>query len=233
MPAYNEAASIEAAIADVAEHVLSAVEESELIVIDDGSTDATRDILEPLREKHPRLRVVTQANAGHGPALLRGFAEAKGATLLLLDSDRQILLDGFGDHWRRMSEDGLVALLGVRRPRRDALHRLVISALMRCLILICFGRAPRDAGAPYKIVRRSEVEEARRLIADKSWIPSVLLAIYLLERRRDGIAEIEITHLARETGASSLNLRRLVLFCRNATVEIFRFRSKLRDARRE
>ena len=228
MPAYNEAASIEAAVADVVAHVLSAEPDSELIVVDDGSTDGTGDLLGPLVENIPQLRVFRQANKGHGPALLRGLAEARGEAVLLLDSDRQIPLDRFAEHWARMSEEGLVAFLGVRRPRHDAIHRLVISFLMRTLILICIGQAPRDGGAPYKIVKRAEVEKATRIMCVDSWIPSVLLAVYLLRRHGDRVVEVQITHLARDAGASSLNLARLVRFCQSAAVEIFQYRSALK-----
>jgi hypothetical protein len=104
--------------------------------------------------------------------------------------------------------------------------------MMRLLILLCFGRAPRDANAPYKILRRAEVEAARRLMPDDCWIPSVLLAVYVLETHRDRVAEVVVTHLPREGGTSTLNLRRLLAFCRNATMEVIRFRSALRHARR-
>lgn len=232
MPAYNEAASIELAVADVMEQVLSVVDDGELIVVDDGSTDRTGELLDAMRATNHRLRVVHQPNAGHGPALLRGVREARGETILLLDSDRQIQLSDFSRHWARMPRDDLVALLGLRRPRNDALHRLLVSGIMRFLILVCFGRAPTDANAPYKIVRRAEVEAARRFIRDDCWIPSLLLAVYLLEKHRDRVAEVVVTHLARDAGASTLNLTRLVVLCRGAAMEVLRFRSALRNVRR-
>lgn len=227
MPAYNEAASIAASVEDVEQGVFSVVEDGELIVIDDGSTDQTGVLLDELASKYPRLRVIHQANAGHGPSLIRGVAEARGETVLLLDSDRQIKLDGFGEHWRRMGREDLVAFLGVRTPRHDAAHRLVISRLMRVLIHLCFGQAPRDAGAPYKIVRRSQWNEATESIAKDSWVPSVLLAVFLLRRYRDRTVEEAVTHLARDQGESTLNFTRLTRFCRKATTEIFAFRRAL------
>jgi len=232
MPAYNEEASIEAAVADVFRHVLPVVGDGELVVIDDGSTDRTGALLDAMAATEPRLRVVHQPNAGHGPALVRGITEARGEAILLLDSDRQIALDDFARHWARMTQENLVAFLGLRRPRHDAFHRLVISALMRLLILLCFGRAPQDAGAPYKIVRRAEAEAARRFIGEDCWIPSVLLAVYLLVRHRDRVVEAGVTHRPRVAGTSVLNLARLVTFCRSAALDVLRFRSALRSGPR-
>ena len=84
MPAYNE----QHTIADAIVAVLSANYpcEMELIVVDDGSTDATPRILEEFR--HPRARVVThKKNLGKGAALQTGAALAQGTHLVPFDAD--------------------------------------------------------------------------------------------------------------------------------------------------
>jgi dolichol-phosphate mannosyltransferase len=228
MPAYNEAGSIVAAIKDIQTHVLSVVPDAEIIVIDDGSTDATLPLLHDVAQSVPRLRIVSQANAGHGPALLRGLAEAKGRSLLLLDSDLQIKLDQFADDWARMARENLIAVIGIRRPRHDPPHRLVITRLMRALIFLAFGAAPKDAGVPYKILRREAWDIARTHISEGSWIPSVLTALILLRTQPRRVREITVVHLARDHGTTSLNYKRLARFCRHASAEILKLRRDLR-----
>lgn len=228
MPAYNEAGSIEGAVGDVLAHVVTQVPETEIIVVDDGSRDATPALLAALAAAEPRLRVITQANAGHGPALLRGLAEARGEVFLLLDSDRQIALDAFAGHWRQLQDESLLALIGVRRPRHDPPHRLVITRLMRGAIALSFGRAPQDAGVPYKLIRREAWDEIAGLIPPQAWIPSVLAAIILLRRHPDRVREVVVRHLARNQGTSALNFRRLARFCRHALGEIRGLRRDLR-----
>lgn len=228
MPAYNEAGSIAEAVADVLRHVCPAVPSCEIIVVDDGSRDETPAILARLARTEPRLRVVTQANAGHGPALLRGLAEAQGEVLLLLDSDRQIALDGFAVHWAMLQDQGLLALIGIRRPRQDPPHRLIITRLMRAAIRLSFGHSPQDAGVPYKLLRRAAWDEAAHLIPPGAWIPSVLTAILLLRRHPDQVKEVVVRHLPRDTGRSALNYRRLARFCRHALSEIRSLRRVLR-----
>ena len=71
MPAYNEEAAIADAVRDVQTHVFPVVPDAELIVVDDGSRDRTGALLDDLAAREPRLRVLHQANAGHGPALAR------------------------------------------------------------------------------------------------------------------------------------------------------------------
>jgi glycosyltransferase involved in cell wall biosynthesis len=83
MPVYNERATI----AEVIRRVRAAPFTKEIIIIDDGSTDGTRDILRSL-EGAPDLRIVYQsANAGKGAALKAGFLLAEGDIVLVQDAD--------------------------------------------------------------------------------------------------------------------------------------------------
>lgn len=228
MPAYNEAGSIVAAIADIQADVLSVVPDAEILVIDDGSTDATLSLLQQAAQSEPRLRIVSQVNAGHGPALMRGLAEAQGRSFLLLDSDRQIKLEQFASDWAMMARDDLIAIIGIRRPRHDPFHRLVITRLMKALIFLTFGVTPKDAGVPYKILRREAWDKARPFILERSWIPSVLTALILLRTEPKRVREVTVVHLARDNGTSALNYRRLARFCRHASAEILKLRRDLR-----
>lgn len=84
MPVYNERATLREVIANV----LAVPFEIELLCVDDGSTDGSRDILADLAQKHPQMRVFLQSrNLGKGAALRRGFQEATGDLLIIQDAD--------------------------------------------------------------------------------------------------------------------------------------------------
>ena len=84
MPSYNEAASIEAIVAKV----LASPWVAELLVVDDGSTDDTRELLAKLAEREPRMKVLLQPyNQGKGAALRRGIAEATADYVIVQDAD--------------------------------------------------------------------------------------------------------------------------------------------------
>lgn len=84
MPVYNEQATLRQAI----ERVLAVPFEIELLCIDDGSQDGSRETLLELEKRHPQIRVLLQErNSGKGAALRRGIADARGDFVIVQDAD--------------------------------------------------------------------------------------------------------------------------------------------------
>ena len=96
MPCYNAAAYLEKAVESVFSQTIKNIE---LIVIDDGSTDQSLEILSSLKIAHPQILILQQENKGPYPARNRGLEQAQGEYIAFLDSD---------DYW---SEDCLEQLL--------------------------------------------------------------------------------------------------------------------------
>ena len=228
MPVYNEDAAIALAVAEVRTHILDRVEGSELVVVDDGSTDGTGMLLDELAGDDVRVRVIHQANRGHGGALMTGLEASRGAGVLLVDSDRQVALDAFPVAWSALGE-GYDLVLGVRRSRYDPALRLWLTAIVRVSIAVLFGLWLHDANVPYKLCRRSLWERARGSIPPGTLTPSLFLAIFA---RWHGlrILEVDVVHRERATGRSTIRRWRLLKFCAKAFRQLLEFRRRLRHA---
>jgi glycosyltransferase involved in cell wall biosynthesis len=224
MPAYNEEAAIADAVKDVILNVFSVIPEVELVVVNDGSRDATGSILDGLASQESRIRVVHQANAGHGPALRAALDAARGDFVLLIDSDRQISLVSFGTLWLQASKCD--ALLGIRARRQDPQLRLLLTAAVRQALPLLFGARIRDANVPFKILRRSIWLQAAPLIPPDTLAPSLFLAVFL---RRGGftVREATVPHQERKTGVVSIRRWKLLKFCTRAFMQLLAFRGRL------
>jgi glycosyltransferase involved in cell wall biosynthesis len=221
MAAYNEERSIKAAVQDVLDYIFPIVASPELVVVDDGSTDQTGLILDGLAATDSRIRVVHQDNVGHGPALIAGLDAAGGVDLVILDSDRQIPLDGFLGSWELYQDND--AVFGVRAVREDSRLRRTTSRLMRSLLWLLFGKTPSDPNIPFKILPRRAWEEARASIGARNLLPSALLAVHM-QLSGYSIAEISIPHRAREGSVSHFRGAKLARFCWAAVLTIVSFR---------
>ncbi len=224
MPAYNEEDGIETAVREVGRWALDAVAGSELLVVDDGSRDRTGGILDGLTAGEPRLRVIHQPNAGHGGALQRGLEEARGEYVLIIDSDRQVPIEAFGPLWE--AARGRDGAFGVRVDRRDPLHRLVLSSIVRVALRLIFGVRLRDANAPFKIIRRAVWISARELVPPGTLAPSIFLAIFARASGLD-VVELDVPHRKRTTGVVSIRRLKLVRFCARAFGQLLAFRRRI------
>ena len=130
MPAYNEAALLPAALDSVQRQSLA---DFECIIVDDGSTDATPQILAGYAARDPRFRVVTQPNGGISRALNAGLAAARAPWIARLDGDDIMLPNrlerqlAFADADPRLAACGcyydIIDMAGRRRGTRQPLPR--------------------------------------------------------------------------------------------------------------
>lgn len=226
MPAYNEEGSIENAVRDIQRHVLKFLPEAEVIVVDDGSRDQTGKILDQLAMEDSHLHVIHQPNGGHGRALYTGMNTAKGEYFFLIDSDRQIPLEAFGELWTAsVNRDGA---FGIRAERQDPYLRLILARCIRRALKWLFGFQIRDANIPFKIFKKSIWEQAREIIPEDTLAPSLFIGIYV---RWYGfnVAEYETPHRKRVTGVNSIRHWRLLRFCARALMQLMAFRKRLRS----
>jgi glycosyltransferase involved in cell wall biosynthesis len=180
MPVYNEATALERVVREWLDRVGAACPEAVLCLVDDGSTDATPAVLDKLAAELPALRVLRQANAGHGQACMNGYraALAAGARWVLqVDSDGQCDASYFDLLWRTRGE--AVAILGRRRRRGDGLVRTAISRLLSVVIYGATGVRVRDANSPYRLMRGDALADALARVRPDVHLANILIALTL------------------------------------------------------
>lgn len=226
MPVYNEQDAIVSAVEEVQQRVLAHVAGAELVVVDDGSKDRTAALLDEAAARDPRVRVIHQPNGGHGAALLTGLNASRGEYVFLIDSDRQIPLDGFATAWEHVVA-GRDAVFGVRRRRYDPKLRLYLSGLVRQSVNVLFRVQLYDSNVPYKLFRRAVWNDVRDCVPDGTLAPSMFLAI-AAKARGYNIVEIDVTHKERDTGEVTLRHFKLLKFCARGLSQLFGLRSRVR-----
>ena len=164
MPAYNEEGCIEPVVRSwcaLLEKV--APTGGKLVVVNDGSRDKTGPILDSVATSDQRLIVVHQPNGGHGVALRTAYDKALALNpkfVFHVDSDDQFVVDDFLRLWDQRNTSKFI--LGYREVRHDALHRLVITRILRALNLVFFGILIPDSNIPFRLI---EGEYLRRLLS--------------------------------------------------------------------
>ncbi len=197
MPVYNEAGTIERVVRSALEVAGEAPGGGEVLVVDDGSTDDTPEILARLAAEKMSLRVVRHDhNQGIGGYGRRMLDEARGEWVFIISSDgefdpREALR--FLDLAQR---DGVDAVLGYRRVKRYSPYRLLVSWLFKSLVFLLFGARYRDIGC-VRLQRRA-VYAPVRLYSESAFSNAERL---LVARRRGATSvEAEVEHYPRSHG---------------------------------
>lgn len=221
MPVYNEAAGVAQVIDDIIRHILDVVPASELVVVDDRSTDDTLAVLRRVAGRDSRVHVlVNDVNLGHGRTTRRAMDASSGEWIFHLDSDGQVDVSEFSMLWALREDNDLV--LGMRLTRHDPIHRLVLTRLTRIIVSVLARRWVRDANVPFKLIRRSLYAHLGPSIPETAFAPSIMM---VLGAYRSGarIAEVETTHLPRRHGRSTLRLKRLTVAVGRSALETLNF----------
>ena len=181
IPVYNEAASIERVVKEWWSELEEHAKSFRVLVLDDGSTDATPRILERLSaERGARLVVERTTNRGHGQACLAGYrwAQRAGATYVLqIDSDGQCDPRYFGRLWSLRNEAPVV--YGKRVRRDDGLGRVLASKVLRLVVRLVTGARCADPNVPYRLMQTGVVAPLVERVPVNFELANVALAVLL------------------------------------------------------
>ncbi len=154
-PCYNDAGTIGSLVAAADVVAREYTNDYEIIVVDDGSSDNSRELLAELQHHYPQLRLVFhEKNRGYGGALRSGFACATKDLIFYTDGDAQY--DVF--ELRKLlpvMQDGVDIVNGYKIERNDPLHRIIIGRLYVILMRMAFFFRVRDVDCDFRLFRRA------------------------------------------------------------------------------
>ncbi len=190
MPVYNERTTIE----EIIGRVLAVPLRTELIVVDDGSQDGTRDILRDLQSRHGFKLIFQEKNGGKGAALRRGFQEVTGDLVAIQDADLEYSPEEFPDLISLICEGRADVVYGSRFLGRHRVFLFTHYAGNRLLTLITnvlYNTMLTDMETCYKVMR-AEVLRSFQLKSDGFGIEPELTA--KIFKRGYRVYEVPITY---------------------------------------
>jgi glycosyltransferase involved in cell wall biosynthesis len=203
-PAFNEEANIKRTV-ELARQVLSKLAADwEIIVVDDGSKDATRAISDELAARYAEVRAIHHpCNRGYGAALKSGILAARHNLIFFTDSDGQFDLQELAQLIRWSDHYDIV--MGYRAKRRDPVHRLINAWGWNMLVRLLLGVRVRDIDCAFKLFQRS-VFDRIQIRSVGAMVNTEILAQATAFGMR--MREVEVTHYPRYYGKpSGANLR--------------------------
>ena len=221
MPVYNEEASI-GHVLDVWIPVFDEhLERYTLCVLNDGSKDNTRDILDEYANRFPQLSVVHKDNSGHGQTCIYGYEIAlkEGADWVFqIDSDGQCNPKHFSAVLTKSEQNPVV--YGFRKTRDDGWKRYYISRVVSIFIWIATGVWVRDANVPYRFMHKSTLIHILPLVPKDFHLANILISTY--QQYRYGIQWVNIHFDDRFGGEPSVKVS---LFAKHGIVMFNQLRS--------
>jgi glycosyltransferase involved in cell wall biosynthesis len=190
MPAYNEQDTIE----EIIGRVLAVPVRIELIVVDDGSRDRTREILAGLQRRHGFTLILQERNQGKGAAIRRGFAEVSGDIVLIQDADLEYSPEEYPALIELICQGRADVVYGSRflgRHRVFLFTHYVGNRLLTLLTNVLYNTMLSDMETCYKVMR-TEVLRSMTLKSDSFAIEPELTA--KIFKRGYRVYEVPITY---------------------------------------
>ena len=194
VPVYNEAAHVE----ELLRAIQASPARKEIILVDDGSTDGTRQKLQSLPAMDDVTILFHERNFGKGAAVRTALAYARGEYVLIQDSDLEYDPQDYPALLKPLEEGRANVVYGVRPDRPERGMRFFLGAkLLTHLTNLLYGAGIHDEATCYKVFRRSALSQIRLDCRRFEFCPEVTAKLC---RMGEKIAEVPISYAPRSAG---------------------------------
>ncbi|MEN8190080.1 MAG: glycosyltransferase family 2 protein [Thermodesulfobacteriota bacterium] len=205
IPLYNEEENVVELHRELREVLDTLDKRSEIVIIDDGSSDNSLKLLNEIGEKDPDLVVVSfRRNFGQTAAMAAGFDQAMGEVIITMDGDLQNDPHDIPQMLTKLDE-GYDVVTGWRHDRQDAfLNRKLPSMIANKIISKTTGVGLHDYGCTLKAFRREVVKEIRLYGEMHRFIPAIASGMGI------SFTEVKVNHRPRRFGTSKYGISRTI-----------------------
>lgn len=199
LPCFNEAENVVELTAELNTVLDRLGAASEILFVDDASTDRTLEVLRDLQQHYPRVRIIThQQRSGQSAGHASGFRFARGTHIVTMDADGQ---NDPADMPRLLKGlEQADAVCGIRRRRQDAWGKRLSSRLANRFRNVITRDRIVDAGCAYRALRRSALAEIPVFNGMHRFLPT------LLRMQGYRVIEMDINHRPRRAGVSKYGI---------------------------
>lgn len=224
-PAYNLESQIEKTVTDAFKQIPNYSDRFEIIVVNDGSSDATGERLTDLKKKYPNLKIITHSkNLGYGAALKSGLYNSKYSWIVFTDADGQFDISELYLLVDKQKEHKADMVIGYYLSRQVSFFRKLNTFLWEIVVFMLFGLKVRDIDCGFKLISRKVINTIPKLESERgAFISSELL----IKAKKAGfkIVEVGVHHYPRKEGkGTGANIDVIV----KSFVDLFRLWKKLR-----
>lgn len=200
LPAYNEEANLSSTIENVSSSLKKNFKIWELIIVDDGSKDATGQIAKRFAKKDSRVRVITQSpNQGYGPALIAGLYSCKYDWISFIDSDGQFDFSEITKLISKQSATNADMVIGYYLRRQVPFFRKLNTKIWQIIVWLLFGLNVRDIDCGFKLLSKKVLDKIERLESKRG---AFISSEFLIKAKAAGfkIVEVGVHHYPRKAG---------------------------------
>lgn len=225
-PAYNEEEAIGLTITKALKILPKVAKKWEIIVVNDGSTDRTGEIVKELIKKEPRIRMITHTpNRGYGATIKSGVYNARYELIAFTDADGQFDFSEITKFIEKQQESKADLVIGYYLKRAVPFYRILISKILWELpVFLLFGLRARDIDCGFKLFRKKVFDKIPRLQAERG--PFITTEL-LVKAKKEGfkISQVGVHHYPRKAGQATGITLKVAL---SGYLDLLRFYQKLK-----
>lgn len=203
LPTYNEEGSIKEVVLKTKKVLELVARKWEVIVVNDGSSDSTKKIVEDLEKEDSRIRIITHnKNMGYGASFKSGLYGSKYKWISFIDSDGQFDFSEITKFIAKRQETNADLVIGYYKKRQVTKFKIITSKIWELSVLILFGLKVHDIDCGFKLISKKVVDTIPHLESERG---AFISSEFLIKSKNSGfvIEEVPVTHYPRLTGTGT------------------------------